>query len=56
MELEKLMHFKAQVFFDEGYIFGVEGAGFERMNLACPTKVMMAGLNRLNDVVRSIRI
>ncbi len=56
VELEKLMQFKAQVFFDEGYIFGEEGAGFERMNLACPTQVMMEGLHRLNDAVRSTRI
>jgi cystathionine beta-lyase len=46
-ELEKFMHFEAQVFFDEGYVFGPEGAGFERMNLACPTKVMMEALERL---------
>ncbi len=46
-ELERLLHFEAQVFFDEGYVFGDEGAGFERMNLACPTKVMMEALERL---------
>lgn len=49
--LERLMHFEAQVFFDEGYVFGEEGAGFERMNLACPTKVMMEALERLADVI-----
>ena len=46
-ELERLLHLEAQVFFDEGYVFGPEGAGFERMNLACPTKVIMEALERL---------
>jgi cystathionine beta-lyase len=46
-ELENLMHFEAELFFDEGYIFGEEGAGFERMNLACPIGIMMDGLKRL---------
>jgi bifunctional pyridoxal-dependent enzyme with beta-cystathionase and maltose regulon repressor activities len=41
------MHLKAELFFDEGYIFGEEGAGFERMNLACPMGIMMDGLKRL---------
>lgn len=46
-ELERFMHFEAQVFCDEGYIFGEEGAGFERLNLACPTKSLMDALERL---------
>jgi aminotransferase/cystathionine beta-lyase len=50
-ELEKLMHFEAEVFFDEGYLFGEEGAGFERMNLACPTGIMMDGLKRMAATV-----
>ena len=29
-ELEKLMHMEAEVFFDEGYVFGEVGSGFER--------------------------
>jgi aminotransferase/cystathionine beta-lyase len=53
-ELEKFMHFDAQVFFDEGYVFGEEGNGFERMNIACPTKIMMAGLERLSNAVKKI--
>lgn len=53
-KLEKLMHEDAELFFDEGYLFGEEGNGFERMNLACPTKVMMDGLERLNKVVKQL--
>ena len=55
LELEKLMQEKALLFFDEGYIFGVEGVGFERMNLACPAGVMMEGLGRLETAISSLR-
>ncbi|MGV8981063.1 MalY/PatB family protein [Clostridium sp.] len=50
-ELEKLMHEEAMLFFDEGYLFGEEGNGYERMNIACPTKVMMDGLVRLKETL-----
>jgi aminotransferase/cystathionine beta-lyase len=50
-ELEKVMHEKAELFFDEGYLFGDEGNGFERMNLACPTKVLLDALKRLKKTV-----
>ncbi|QQZ10011.1 MalY/PatB family protein [Heyndrickxia vini] len=52
-ELEKLMH-ENELFFDEGYVFGEEGNGFERMNLACPTKTMMVGLERLKKTTDRI--
>jgi aminotransferase/cystathionine beta-lyase len=52
-ELENLMH-EAQLFFDEGYLFGKEGNGFERMNLACPTKPLMEALERLKKVIDNI--
>lgn len=35
------------LFLDEGYLFGAEGAGFERINLACPRSVLAAALERL---------
>nr|WP_074349540.1 MalY/PatB family protein [Proteiniborus sp. DW1] len=49
-QLEELMHKKAELYFDEGYVFGEEGSGFERWNIACPTQVMMEGLERLKKV------
>lgn len=52
-ELEEFMHMEAEVFFDEGYVFGEEGNGFERMNIACPTKVMRAGLERLVSAIKN---
>lgn len=46
-ELERILHKEALVFGDEGYIFGVEGNGYERLNIAVPTKVLMEALERL---------
>ena len=51
-ELERVMHMDAKVFFDEGYVFGAEGNGFERMNIACPTHVMMAALERIKNTLK----
>lgn len=52
-ELEELMVQKAQLFLDEGYLFGDEGKGFERVNLACPQWVLKDALERLEQAVRS---
>lgn len=43
---------RAQVFFDEGCIFGEEGQGFERSNLACPKWVLKKALERLVKIYR----
>lgn len=34
---------------DEGYVFGSEGEGFERMNIAVPTTVLISALERLYE-------
>lgn len=53
LKLEKILHMEAMVFFDEGYVFGRrEGAGFERINIACPREVLMAGLVRMADALK----
>lgn len=49
--LEKFMTTEAMFFLDEGYVFGDEGKGFERINLACPTKVLEEALDRLLGAV-----
>ena len=46
-ELEQFMKHEAFVFMDEGAIFGKTGQGFERINLACPTKVLPEALERI---------
>lgn len=50
-ELEQKM-IGAHLFFDEGYIFGTGGEGFERINIACPQKVLEGALNRLGNALR----
>ncbi|MBD5559336.1 MAG: pyridoxal phosphate-dependent aminotransferase [Clostridia bacterium] len=49
-ELEKRM-IAQDLFFDEGYVFGNEGAGFERINLAVPRAVLVSALDRLKAAV-----
>ena len=53
-QLEKTMN-DAELFFDEGYIFGSEGAGFERLNLACPDWVLAKAMEKLASAVRRAR-
>ncbi|CAM3308210.1 MalY/PatB family protein [Filibacter tadaridae] len=51
-ELEEFMHMDAQFFTDEGYIFGEEGNGFERINLALPTDALEEALHRLGTALK----
>jgi bifunctional pyridoxal-dependent enzyme with beta-cystathionase and maltose regulon repressor activities len=54
-ELERFMQFEAQLFLDEGYLFGEGGKGFERINLACPTKYLEYAMERLLRAVNSYK-
>lgn len=47
-ELEKKM-IHANIYLDEGYVFGDEGKGFERVNIATPSKVLQEALNRIYE-------
>lgn len=51
-ELERVMHMEAQVFMDEGYVFGPEGEGFERLNLAAPTAAILAACERVHRALK----
>lgn len=55
MALKDLMLNKAKVFFDEGYIFGPEGEGFERINIACPRSILEEALVRMKDNIDALR-
>lgn len=46
-ELERINREEARLFFDEGYIFGKQGEGFERWNIACPTRYIHDALERM---------
>lgn len=54
-ELERINTREANLFFDEGKLFGPEGAGFERINLATPTRVLEAALARLDKAYAAYR-
>ncbi len=49
-EQEKCMECE-DLYLDEGYLFGENGKGFERINLACPTVVLEAAMERLRAAV-----
>ena len=51
-KLQELTRKKAKVALDEGYIFGPEGAGFERVNLACPKELIVELMNRLAGAIK----
>ena len=51
-ELERRNHEQAKLFFDEGYVFGSQGEGFERWNLACPTRYINDALERFKDTYK----
>jgi len=50
-DLEKMMIYKAHVALDEGYIFGHEGDGFERINVACPRPILKQCLEQIASVL-----
>ena len=46
-ELETIMLEEAGLIFDEGTMFGEEGSGFERINIACPRSIVEECMNRI---------
>jgi cystathionine beta-lyase len=50
-ELKDLMLRGARVYLDEGFIFGPEGKGFERMNIACPRSILAEALERIKNAI-----
>ncbi|HEY2980484.1 MAG TPA: MalY/PatB family protein [Anaerolineales bacterium] len=50
-EIKRLMLQEARVYLEEGTIFGAEGEGFERVNIACPRPVLKDALRRIRDAV-----
>jgi putative C-S lyase len=49
--LEAFMINEAEWFTDEGYLFGEEGSGFERINVACPLSVLEEAMERLKKAL-----
>jgi cystathionine beta-lyase len=50
-DLKRLMLEEARVYLDEGFIFGPEGEGFERINIACPRSILAEALARIREAI-----
>lgn len=53
-ELEELIVKKARLWLDSGAIFGPDGRGFERINIACPRKILRQALVQLEGAIRTL--
>ena len=49
--LNRLLLEEAKVYLDEGTIFGPEGSGFLRVNIACPRSILVEALERMKRVL-----
>ena len=49
--LSHLMMENARLYLDDGSIFGPEGSGFVRINLACPRSLLEQALGRIRQAV-----
>ena len=47
---------KAKLWLDAGNIFGKAGLGFERINIACPRKILEEAFNRLKNALKDENI
>lgn len=54
-ELEDLIINKAKLWLDSGAIFGESGAGFQRINVACPRSILEEALERIRLAVEEIQ-
>ncbi|MDO4288109.1 MAG: aminotransferase class I/II-fold pyridoxal phosphate-dependent enzyme, partial [Eubacterium sp.] len=52
--LEDLMVNKAKLWLDRGNMFGEEGEGFERFNIACPRATLEEAFARLKDAIDTL--
>ncbi len=53
-KLEHLIVHEAKLWLDSGAIFGKDGEGFERINIACPRAVLEEACRRLNIAVKGM--
>lgn len=50
-ELEDLISNKARLWLDSGAMFGADGEGFERINIACPRATLRRALSQLEEAL-----
>lgn len=54
MALRTFMRERARVGFDDGFLFGAGGSGFQRMNIACPRAILAEALQRIEAAVSNL--
>ncbi len=54
-KLKKFIIDEAGLGLSDGFLFGEEGLGFQRLNLACPRSVLKKGLERLNRAFSNLQ-
>ncbi len=54
MTLRSFMREKARIGLDDGFLFGRGGAGFQRMNIACPRAILEEALGRIETAVKNL--
>lgn len=52
---EDLIVNKARLWLDSGAMFGVDGEGFERINIACPRAVLRKALEQLEEALNQLK-
>jgi cystathionine beta-lyase len=53
-DLDDFIVHKAGLWLDDGPMFGAGGAGFQRVNIACPRTILREALERLKKAVAQI--
>lgn len=56
LALRSFMREQARVGLDDGFLFGASGAGFQRMNIACPRSILVEALKRIESAVKGLKI
>ncbi len=54
-ELNDIIINKAKLWLDSGTMFGKDGEGFQRINIACPRKTLKKALEQLENAVKNIK-
>jgi cystathionine beta-lyase len=52
--LQKFFREQARVGFDDGFMFGLGGSGFQRVNIACPRSLLAEALGRIEAAVNAL--
>ena len=55
-ELDSIISDKANLWLDHGPMFGPEGSGYQRINIACPREILKKALKQLKETLQKEKI